>query len=356
MLDHAGANRTLTPPVLLVHSRSRATDGFVKHLHDLLPHAQVISVAALPGPMDVQRDAAVTIAAGLAHRGVVVIVHGDIGNATERAAFRLRLHHEGIFAAVLDEESRPDALAAFTAENDLTSTAGRHKLIEQLLMGEDGHRQIKQTTMTDTRYAVLVRHGQASYASEGFPSDDELTLDSDGQAQVYLAGTSLLSYAPTVIYCSTLLRARQTAAILAEFHQPIEIVYDARLNEREFTPLHGLNDRRITELYGEHFLRTFTSTPDDTELVGVQTLSQCQARVVDFFNDLANSDAERPLIVAHGGPFAWLASHLMELPLAASRRWHMRHAAISTIAITPPMRLVSWNARTAAPEALTAKR
>jgi alpha-ribazole phosphatase len=80
----------------------------------------------------------------------------------------------------------------------------------------------------------LVRHGESEANVGGFINDDPLrriTLTPLGRQQAEAAAGQLRGVAFTHCYASELLRARQTAAILLR-QRPIEVVLDARLNER----------------------------------------------------------------------------------------------------------------------------
>jgi broad specificity phosphatase PhoE len=344
----------VTPPVLLLQCRSDGTPAYLNCLRELLPESQIVLVSAVPvGPLDLRREAALVLAAGLARRGVPALVVGDLGIAVERDSLCLHLAHQGLTAAVIEDGGHGNGTWP-----TLTVTGQELSAVALTTLLEEAHRsRAPRPGAEPGGYVVLLRHGHASYPGAAFPSpgvafpsDMDLVLTPRGVAQARAAGLALRSYAPAVIYSSALLRARQTAGIVAEMLGGTPIVYDARLNEREFTPLHGLTPDLIAQRHGTDFLSSFTTTPDEVILDGVESMTECQARVVKFFDDLPEAGAERPLVVAHGGPFAWLASFAMGLSLDKSRRWHMAHAGLSTMAAGPPLRLISWNARWVDPE------
>lgn len=346
----------MKPPVLLLHCRADSAPARLEDLCVLVDGLQVVSVSAVPaGPSDLRCEAAVVVAAGLAHRGVPTVVVGDLGNAVGRDSLCLLLAQQGLTAAVIEDEGHEHRIWP-----TLTVSAGQNLSSQSLtdLLEKAQRSREPLSGAIASRYAVLLRHGHASYPGPAFPSpeaafprDRDLALTPLGKAQVHTSALALRPYAPDIIYSSSLRRARQSARVVADVLGGTEIVYDSQLNEREFTPLHGLTADRITALYGAKFLRAFTTKPDEVTLDGVDTLSDCQARVVRFFEELNRIGAERPLVVAHGGPFSWLASFAMGISLDKSRRWHMGHAALSTIDIGPPLRLVSWNARCIDPAA-----
>jgi broad specificity phosphatase PhoE len=94
----------------------------------------------------------------------------------------------------------------------------------------------------------LLRHGESEANAGGFINDDpqrRIALTPLGRQQAESAAMRLRQTAFTHCYASELLRARQTAAILLR-HRPIEVVSDARLNERrsgmDGQPVDAFND------------------------------------------------------------------------------------------------------------------
>jgi broad specificity phosphatase PhoE len=98
----------------------------------------------------------------------------------------------------------------------------------------------------------LVRHGESEANVAGLINDDPrrpIALTTLGRKQAESAAVKLREIAFTHCYASELLRARQTAAILLH-GRPIEVVLDARLNERR-SGMDGLPVDTFNELIRE---------------------------------------------------------------------------------------------------------
>ncbi|HET8681162.1 MAG TPA: histidine phosphatase family protein [Micromonosporaceae bacterium] len=333
----------MTPSAVLLAAPEHQVAGWTAAIHEVLPTATVVSTYAMPAPSaELRRELAVTLAVKLVHRGASAVVAGDLGSSGEREALCLRLGREGIAVAVVADGAGPsvDRPAGAAAPG----TPALHGLLAGLgRAGKPGHRG---------SHVVLLRHGHASHAGPGFPSGTDLALSPRGRAEAVLAAEALRAYRPDVVYCSSLRRARQTAAVVVDLLGGAGVIADPRLNEREFAPLYGMTDRQIRDRYGDRLFDAFTTMPDAVDLDGVQSLRQCQERVVAFFASLARHAPRRPLVVAHGGPFAWWVSHVMGMPLEHSRRWRMGYGALSTVHIGPSATLLRWNADRVHPDAL----
>ncbi len=136
---------------------------------------------------------------------------------------------------------------------------------------------------------VLARHGQ-SYTNldRAFGPDSELT--DLGREQAARLGRWLAEqgYAFTAFYCSTLLRARQTAEIL-NVHLGLNILFDSDLREAEVPYLEWM-PRRVDPLQHEA-LSAFDASYE--ELRG--RVARATARI------LSENQEGHVLVVAHGG-------------------------------------------------------
>jgi probable phosphoglycerate mutase len=198
-----------------------------------------------------------------------------------------------------------------------------------------------------------MRHGEVRGGGEPFPADDELVLTERGRRQVMGRREAVRRFRPDLVVTSPLTRARQTVTALGDAVGDGAVSQDACWLERDFYFLRGLTSEQIIARYGESWHRMLREEPDALASPGLGSLVDCQARVVGAALALAAGPAERILVVAHGGPFAWLASWAMGTSLDHSRRWHMDHAALSTWeCVGDRLRLLRWNADSVHPSAL----
>ena len=92
----------------------------------------------------------------------------------------------------------------------------------------------------------LIRHGRQCSKL----CNVDVELDEVGRHQAELAGRRLQSYGLEKLYCSELLRAKETAQIIGQFvHLDYEVVPD--IQEIDFGGFTGRTDEEIRDRYGE---------------------------------------------------------------------------------------------------------
>ncbi len=88
---------------------------------------------------------------------------------------------------------------------------------------------------------LLVRHGQTAWNAAGrLQGHTDIELDDTGRAQALALAQTLGDAGVTRVWSSDLLRARQTASIIAEHLQLAAPAVDAELRERKFGVFEGL--------------------------------------------------------------------------------------------------------------------
>lgn len=139
--------------------------------------------------------------------------------------------------------------------------------------------------MSDALY--IVRHGESEYNAKGLLAGiTDIPLTDTGREQARQAGTQLANLGITRIVSSPLVRAYETAEIIAEqlgFH-PESILVDERLHERDFGALEG-------------------TVWSERSLVGVEGLESAESVLgraqAMLAYDTSLPSSERVLFVAH---------------------------------------------------------
>ncbi len=154
--------------------------------------------------------------------------------------------------------------------------------------------------MRDTTF-LLVRHGETDWnvqrRIQGHSDDAGLT--EHGVAQVRAAAERLLTSGATRIISSDLVRARETAQLIAlRLKLPIE--FDAHLRERSYGELEG---HSLDELTPEGSGFSHGVIVDlNAAAPGGESIAQVKERVVDALDRLAHDyPGEIIIIVTHGG-------------------------------------------------------
>lgn len=145
----------------------------------------------------------------------------------------------------------------------------------------------------------LARHGQTAYNAEGrFQGQGPVPLDATGRAQAVELAERAVPYEFAALWCSPLLRARETADVVAG---RIGLVprEDPRLME---TDAGDWTDRSFADVHAEapdEFAR-FRDGDPTFAFPGGESFAQQGVRVAAAFYDIKRAEAPA-LIVCHGG-------------------------------------------------------
>ncbi len=144
----------------------------------------------------------------------------------------------------------------------------------------------------------FARHGQTQYNVERRLSGHfDIPLTEQGIQQARAAAKNIPTDV-TDIYCSDLLRCRQTADILNEGRN-VPITYDARLRERDFGALTGKTWDEADPT-GEVWQKDEAQAYDYSEHGG-ENAEGVRARVQECLREIGAKCMGTPLIVTHGG-------------------------------------------------------
>lgn len=184
---------------------------------------------------------------------------------------------------------------------------------------------------------VLIRHGESSAnANNTYTGWNDVDLTDLGikQAHTCAAKLSQVSFQPTAIHTSVLIRAIKTALIIsADCHWLDRPLYkNWRLNERHYGALRGLNKDQTRRDYGAaqvaKWRRNYTTVPpllkhvtydrryaqlDPKSVPRGESLKMASDRVLPYYFDQvvpALRDQQDQLIVAHGSTVRVLIKYL----------------------------------------------
>jgi probable phosphoglycerate mutase len=144
----------------------------------------------------------------------------------------------------------------------------------------------------------LARHGQTAYNHEGrFQGQQAIPLDDTGRAQAAELAERAVPYAFQALWCSPLLRARETADAVAE-RTGLEPVEDTRLME---TDAGDWTDRSFADVIAQEPERfaAFASADPAFAFPGGESFAQQEHRVAAALADVERS-ALPALVVCHG--------------------------------------------------------
>ena len=176
---------------------------------------------------------------------------------------------------------------------------------------------------------LAIRHGETVWnAEERFQGHEDSPLTETGRRQVAALGRRLKGMAFDSLISSDLGRARETAAIIAGFTGHA-VTTDARLRERHYGVLEGLNLPEIKASYAEVLTR-FNADDPDYAIPGGESHRMHYERNLAWIEDiLANQSGTTIAIVVHGGVLDSLFRYVAQLPLTQPRCYVTTNASLS---------------------------
>jgi broad specificity phosphatase PhoE len=171
-----------------------------------------------------------------------------------------------------------------------------------------------------------------------FCGHSDIPLSARGRAQALRIAEQLLRESIAAIYTSDLVRARETAEIIAgQRISAVQIRESVAWRELDFGEWEGLTYTQIVEQFKDHM--GFFSDPEHHAPPNGESLTHLQQRVKDAFSAIVHNDellrAGDVVIVSHGGPLRILLCSI--LGMALQRQWQLQldPGSLSAIDLLP---------------------
>ena len=159
------------------------------------------------------------------------------------------------------------------------------------------------------RYFFL-RHGQNNHQAEHqgiiyhWPDGNPpYYLTEQGKEEAKKAGELLKQDKIDCLFCSDILRCRETAKIVSEIigYDKEKIVYDTRLRDLNWGAFGGKTKEEYWNFYNNDRIKAF-----DTAIPEGESWNQCKERMINLLNEIEEEFQNKNiLIVSHGDPL-WL--------------------------------------------------
>lgn len=135
---------------------------------------------------------------------------------------------------------------------------------------------------TKLAYLVFIRHGQAENNTKRVLAGRTggIPLTDAGKSQAAQAAELLAQLGASAIYSSPVMRARDTAEILAD-RASLNVTVDDRLTELDMGCFTGMKYDDVFSAHGNVFLR-FYQGDDDISRHGVEAFARVRSRVADM--------------------------------------------------------------------------
>ncbi|MCE9555948.1 MAG: histidine phosphatase family protein [Planctomycetes bacterium] len=183
-------------------------------------------------------------------------------------------------------------------------------------------------------WMYLLRHGATENNVANPPRlqgrGADFPLSAEGQAQAGRAAELLRDRPIVAIYCSPLLRARQTAETLSSaLHLPIQLVN--AIIEVDVGLWEGRDWGEIEKTEPEAFHR-FMEDPGTWPYAGGESMGEVQRRVVPALDELlAQHPGQSIVVVSHNVVNRCYLAHLLGLPLAKARAIAQENCGVNVI-------------------------
>lgn len=171
------------------------------------------------------------------------------------------------------------------------------------------------------RTLYLVRHGQYHVRRSERSSDPDGALTEIGRQQAALVGLRLRSIPIDVIHHSTLLRARQTAEIIATDFPGVPLRPSDLL--RECVP-------QLPEVLPDSVREVIAAMPKSAVFDGPRRAADAMAA---YFRDEAGDVERHEIVVGHGNLLSHLATQALGAPEGSWTRTDIHHCGITIVSM-----------------------
>ena len=182
---------------------------------------------------------------------------------------------------------------------------------------------------------LLIRHGQTNWNIERkYTGQSDIPLNETGKAQARAAAAQLQADPPAAIYSSDLIRAYDTAQIIAA-DLDITVQQDARLREIHQGVWEGLHFDEIKARFANEFAAR-EDNPLEVAPPGGETVGQVQERVLQALAEIIRAHPDgRVAIVSHGLTLAVIKAHALGKPI--QQVWDLipKNAVVESVFINP---------------------
>lgn len=169
--------------------------------------------------------------------------------------------------------------------------------------------------MKNLAKVIFVRHGQTAWNDLGiYQGHTDIPLNEVGLEQGAKVAQRLKNENISAVYSSDLLRAKQTAELIAKEHNlPVTTLPEFR--EINFGIWEGKSFKEINEKYPE-MLKIWLTEPQDLKIPQGETFTEMISRAWPALTKLlVNHNNETIVIVAHGGTIGALLCNILDMSL-----------------------------------------
>ncbi|MBI4125218.1 MAG: histidine phosphatase family protein [Deltaproteobacteria bacterium] len=168
---------------------------------------------------------------------------------------------------------------------------------------------------------LLIRHGRTDWNEEPrVMGAKPIPLNEAGIAQARHLRDWLAQIEIHAVYSSPILRARQTAGIIAEGRGDLKVIDEPGVAEIDYGDWIGLSFSEVAEKYQKEY-QTYLTHPSKMRVPGGEQVAKVQKRAVGAVEKMKKKHAGgRVAVVSHADVIKAILVHYLEIPLDAMQR------------------------------------
>lgn len=192
-----------------------------------------------------------------------------------------------------------------------------------------------------TRFC-LIRHGETQWNADGRVQGQlDIPLSEVGVGQARAVARALGGEKFDALYCSDLVRVRQTAQPLAE-KLGLEVRLDPRLRERHYGVFQGMTYADAKEKIPEGY-RRFREKDPDYDFESGESLSQFSERALACLSSLARENEGKSIVIfTHGGIVEMAYRHATGRGLSTPRDFEIPNCGINRLEVSGAWKAGRW--------------
>jgi broad specificity phosphatase PhoE len=180
---------------------------------------------------------------------------------------------------------------------------------------------------------ILVRHGETEWNRLGiFQGRSDIPLNSQGRAEALSLADALKKEPLSTIYCSPLVRARETAQIIQQFHPFVSFVEEPGLMEMDLGDFDGMKASDWAEQFPE-FREVWQKKPSSLKMPAGECLLDVQKRALGTLSRIATQHlpGETLLVCSHNFVIISIRCLALGIPLDDFRKVKQKTGSFHTL-------------------------
>lgn len=195
----------------------------------------------------------------------------------------------------------------------------------------------------------LIRHGETAHEGR-YKGHLDVPMSQEGMDRMRKTAGSLKKFLdgkrPDAVYSSDLIRAVQSADIIARSFRMKSVIKMPELRERDFGHWEGMRYHEIEKKYQKDFLLWMKDPFKNNPTEGEST-ARLNRRVLSAMKEIIglHKDGDNIVIVTHSGVTRLMLCHFLGMPVRNLFRIGQDFGCISLISLygeTPVVRFTNW--------------